>query len=133
MILCGFRFLERSLFHHYKRCFLTFKMRRVVVAQCFIPVHSLSPLLWVQLYALRATVPDFEIGIEQQMRPQMTKTNYFVTIVIGHDILGRLVGSFRAILPEVVEVAQVEDLDLEPIILLQLRQPLPHLILLPLL
>jgi len=30
-------------------------------------------------------------------------------------------------------VAQVEDLDLEPIILLQLRRPLPHLIRLPLL
>jgi hypothetical protein len=93
-------------------------MRRVIVVLCFIPVHSLNPLLWVQLNALRAIVSDFEIGIEQQMRPQMTKTNYSVTTVIGHDILWRLVGSFRAVLPEVVGVAQVEDLDLEPIILL---------------
>jgi hypothetical protein len=51
----------------------------------------------------------------------MTKINYFVTTVIGHDILGRLVGSFRAVLPEVVGVTQVEDSDLEPIILPQLR------------
>jgi len=125
--------LGRSRFHHYKRCFLTFKMRIVVVALYFIPVHSPNPLLWVQLNALRATVPDFEIGTEHQMRPQMTKTNYSVTTVIGHDMLERLVGSFRAVLPEVVGVAQVEDLDLEPIILLQLRRPLPHLIRLPLL
>jgi hypothetical protein len=55
------------------------------------------------------------------MRPKMTKTNYSVTTVIGHDILRRLVGRFRVVLPEVVGVAQVEDLDLEPIILLQLR------------
>ncbi len=51
----------------------------------------------------------------------MTKTNYSVTTVIGHDILGRLVGSFRAVLPKVVGVTQVEDSDLEPIILPQLR------------
>jgi len=63
-------------------------MRRVVVALCFIPVHSPNPLLWVKLNALRATVPNFELGTEQQMQPHMTKTNYSVTTVIGHDILG---------------------------------------------
>lgn len=124
MILCGFRFLGRSLFHHYKRYFLTFKMRRVVIALCFILVHSPNPLLWGHLNALQATIPDFEMGL------QMTKINYSVTTVIGHDILGILVGSFRAVL---LGVVQVEDSDLEPIILPQLRWPLPHLILLPLL
>jgi hypothetical protein len=59
--------------------------------------------------------------------------HYFVTTVIIHDILERLVGSFMVVLPEVMGVAQVEDLDLEPIILLQLMRLLPHLILLPLL
>jgi hypothetical protein len=41
--------------------------------------------------------------------------------LIGHEILERLVGSFMAVLPEVVGVVLVEDLDLEPIIVLQLR------------
>jgi hypothetical protein len=41
----------------------------------------------------------------------MTETNYFVTTVIGHDILGRLAGDFRAVLPEVVVVAQVDLLE----------------------
>jgi len=63
----------------------------------------------------------------------MIETNYFVTTVIGHDILGRLAGDFRAVLPEVVVVAQVDDPDLEPIILPQLRCPFPRSILLPLL
>jgi hypothetical protein len=63
----------------------------------------------------------------------MIETNYFVTTVIGHDILGRLAGDFRAFLPEVVVVAQVDDLDPEHIILPQLRCPFPHSILLPLL
>jgi hypothetical protein len=44
----------------------------------------------------------------------MTETNYFVTTVIGQDILGRLAGDFRAVLPEVVVVAQVDDPDLKP-------------------
>jgi len=89
-------------------------MRRVVVAPCFIPVHRPNPLLWVHLNALRATILEFEIGTKQQMQPQMTKTNYFVTTVIGQDILGRLAGDFRADLPEVMLVAQVDDPDLEP-------------------
>jgi hypothetical protein len=41
----------------------------------------------------------------------MTMTNYFVTTVIGHDILGRLAGDFRAVLPEIVVVAQVDLLE----------------------
>jgi len=89
------------LFHHYKRFFLTFKIRRVVVALCFIPVHRPNPLLWVHLNNSRfrdrdriayATSDDREI-------------NYSVTIIIGHDILEKLVGIFRAILPKVVGVA----------------------------
>jgi hypothetical protein len=49
----------------------------------------------------------------------MTKINYFVTIVIGHVILGRLAGDLRAILLEVVGVAQVKEPRLEPIVLPQ--------------
>jgi hypothetical protein len=44
----------------------------------------------------------------------MTETNYFVTTVIGQDILRRLAGDFRVVLPEVMVVAQVDDPDLEP-------------------
>jgi hypothetical protein len=56
-----------------------------------------------------------------------------VTTAISRDILERLAGDFMAILPEVVGVTQMEELDLEPIILPQLRWPFPHLILIPLL
>jgi hypothetical protein len=73
------------------------------------------------------------VGTKQQMQPQMTKTNYFVTTVIGQDILGRLAGDFRADLPEVMVVAQVDDPDLEPSYFHQLRWPFPHSILFPLL
>jgi len=45
-------------------------MSRVVVALCFIPIHSLNPLLWGHLNAPRATVPDFEMGL------RMTKINF---------------------------------------------------------
>jgi len=65
----------------------------------------------------------------------MTKTNYSVTTVIGHGILGKLAGDFRVVLQsEVVEVTQVDEPGLGPIILPQLRWLFPHpiLILLPL-
>jgi hypothetical protein len=44
MILCGFRFLGRNLFHHFKRSFHTSKMRRVVVAKSHFtdPISSRS-------------------------------------------------------------------------------------------
>jgi len=64
MILCGFRFLGRNLFHHYKRFFHTFKMKRIIVAPCFILVHRPNLLLWVHLNALWEIIAEFEIVAE---------------------------------------------------------------------
>jgi hypothetical protein len=48
----------------------------------------------------------------------MTKTNYFVTTIIGCGILGKHAGDFRVVLQfEVVGVTQVDEPGLRPIIL----------------
>jgi hypothetical protein len=46
------------------------------------------------------------------MRPQMARTNYFVTTVIGCGIFKRLFGDSMDVIPEVMGVAKVEELGL---------------------